>query len=333
MRVRAGSCSTRHRFVITSQYIGCAAATASDACRDGRNTDITNMSHEALNLDAQHVGRQRPGHLEMFTMRRSTASVPAGLLGLLFAGAAFADPGAPVPDLGVVQMSVQIGDEQFNSGVDFQLNWGEKIDPVTGQIKYVLWGDPVVLQTSDGSSLTIDNSWFDPDPVLSIAGSAINNSGSALSYSFTFNAPMSPALTGAINSSAFLNVGLTDVNGDGAVVRPLTGEPFMLRSFDTFGTGSGSDSISKNVDVGTALQIFAGSFPVASQIYSATGSLNCAIACTAMGARMSFVLSAGDNMSFNGLIQQTQVPVPAAFWLLGSGVAGLLGLRRRRVSA
>lgn len=267
-------------------------------------------------------------------MNRSNASVPASLLGLLFAGAALADPGAPAPDLGVVQMSVQIGDEQFDSGVDFQLNWGERVDPVTGQIKYVLWGEPVVLQTSDGSSLTIGNSWFDPDPVLSIAGSAINNSGSALTYSFSFNAPMSPALTGAITSSAFLNVGLTDVNGDGAIVRPLAGEQYMLRSFDTFGTGSSSDSISKNVDVGTALQIFAGSFPpVASQIYSATGALNCVIACTAMGARMSFVLSAGDNMSFNGLIQQTQVPVPAAFWLLGSGVAGLLGLRRRRVSA
>jgi hypothetical protein len=68
---------------------------------------------------------------------------------------------------------------------------------------------------------------------------------------------------------------------------------------------------------------------VVSQVYSATGALNCIIACTAMGARMSFVLSAGDNMSFNGVIRQTQVPVPAAFWLLGSGFAALLALRRR----
>jgi hypothetical protein len=263
-------------------------------------------------------------------MNGRTASVSAGLLGLLFAGAALADPGAQAPDLHGAQMSVQIGNETFDSGVDFDLDWGPKVDPVTGRTRYVLWGDPIVLRTSDDSSLTIDNSWFDPDPVLSIAGSAINNSGSALTYSFSFNAPMSPALTGAIISSAFLNVGLTDTNGDGAIVRPLTGEQHMLRSFDTFGTGDDSDSVSKNVDVGTALRIFAGSFPpVVSQVYSATGALNCIIACTAMGARMSFVLSAGDNMSFNGVIRQTQVPVPAAFWLLGSGFAALLALRRR----
>lgn len=267
-------------------------------------------------------------------MRSSDAWAPAGFLGLLFAGTVLAEPVAPPPDLGAVQMSVQIGEERFDSGVDFQLNWGQRLDPLTGQVKYVLWGDPVVLQTSDGSSLTIGNSWFDPDPVLSFAGSATNNSGSALSYSFSFNAPMSPALFGSITSSALMNVGLTDVNGDGAAVRPLTGEQYMLKSFDLFGSGAGSGSIGKDVDIGEALLIFANGSPqVTSAIYSDTGSLICATACTAMGARMSFVLSAGDNMSFNGVITQTQVPLPAAFWLLGSGVAGLYGLRRRRAVA
>ncbi len=267
-------------------------------------------------------------------MSRGNTLVSVTVLGLLFTGAAVAEPGAGDPNLGIVHMSVEIGDERFDSGTDFELDWGQQVDPVTGRTKYVLWGDPVVLETSDGSSLTIDNSWFDPDPVLSFAGSAINNSGGTLSYSFSFNAPMSPALLGSIDSSALMNVGLTDVNGDGAAVKPLTGEQYMLKSFDLFGSGAGSDSIGKDVDIGEALLIFANGSPqVTSAIYSDNGSLICATACTAMGARMSFTLSAGDNMSFNGVIKQTQVPVPAAFWLLGSGVAGLCGLRRRRVGA
>jgi hypothetical protein len=39
-----------------------------------------------------------------------------------------------------------------------------------------------------------------------------------------------------------------------------------------------------------------------------------------------------DNITLTGA-SLTQVPVPAAFWLLSSGLAGLAGLRRRRVAA
>ena len=264
-------------------------------------------------------------------MKQRIALIVSGLASIA-ALPALAESVVNAPDLGAVQMTVQIGAESFSSGIDFDLKWSTKVD-AAGNTRYVMWGDPVVLKTLNGSTLSIGNDWFDPDPVLSIAGSATNSGSTPLAFSFTFNAPMSPALTGNIASSAILNVGLTDVNGDGAVVAPLAGDTFMLHSSDAFGSGAGSGSISKNVDVGTSLQIAAGAFPVVSQIFSQTSSLNCVIACTVMSARMSFLLSAGDNMSFNGVVTQTQVPLPAGIWLLGSGALSLLGLRRRRSNA
>jgi len=235
----------------------------------------------------------------------------------------------PAPDLGLISMVVEIDNVRYDQ---LTLNWGTVTDPVTGATVYRLWNSPSIV-LSDGSSFTINSASFDPDPVLSLAGSAINNTANPLTFSFSFNAPMSPALLGGINSAALLHVGLTDVAGDGASVAPLAGDTNMLRSFDLFGA---SGSVSKNVDVGTALQLFAlGSAQIGGQDYSATGSLQCLVACTVMSARMSFVLSPGDNMSFNGVITQTAapVPLPAGIWFLGTGLAGLAGFRRRRAAA
>jgi hypothetical protein len=258
-------------------------------------------------------------------VKRYVAGTIAGLVGLsMLPESALAQTAPPPPDLSVVQMTVQIGNETFS---DIALNWGASTDPVTGKTIYQLWGSPPPLMTSDGSQFVIGGSWFDPDPVMFFSGSATNNSNAPLVFTFSFNAPMSPALLGSINSHAELGVTLTDGLNDGATVQGLAGSK-MLKSYDLFATGG---SISKNVDVGTAFSIFSGT---SGTTFMADNSLVCAVACTTMSAVMQFTLTAKDSVAFTGKVVQdvAPVPVPAAFWLLGSGIAGLMGMRRRRIA-
>jgi hypothetical protein len=52
-----------------------------------------------------------------------------------------------------------------------------------------------------------------------------------------------------------------------------------------------------------------------------------------MTVTLSFTLGPNSSFGMSGFVQQEPVPLPAAIWLLGSGVVGLFGLRRRRALA
>ena len=259
-------------------------------------------------------------------------------IGLLSAGAVTAAPSAGTPDFSAIQMTVAVQDlttgaNAFGSYGSEQ-DWISVLDKESGRVDYI-------LNTAPGATRLNDGSWgkfnagtaFDPDPMLLLAGSAVNNGTSSLLYTFSFNAPMSPALTGPITSSASLGITLTDGAGNGASLTRFGSDPYMLQSVDFFGSGASFGQVSKDVDVGSALQVFAGALsPTATQTFSKAGTLTCVIACTVMSARMSFVLSPGDAMSFSGLIAQNAapVPLPAAFWLLCSGLGALGTAARRR---
>ena len=45
---------------------------------------------------------------------------------------------------------------------------------------------------------------------------------------------------------------------------------------------------------------------------------------------MSFELTAGDTAEFTTNFEVTPVPVPAAVWLFGSGLLGLIGVAKRK---
>jgi hypothetical protein len=191
---------------------------------------------------------------------------------------------------------------------------------------------PVTWTTADGNTLSIDNASFDPDPVLVFSASATNNTGGPLTYSFAFNAPLIPALTGPVTSHAELGITLTDDGSGYAAVRATPGNNHILRSYDLYANGSG---ISKNVDIGPgdgilspALEIFAGT---SATTYSADSSLICVQQCVLMSAVLNFTLTARDAVGFSGKIVQTsEVPLPGALVLLGSGLAGLMGFAGRR---
>lgn len=253
-------------------------------------------------------------------MKLNAPQIVASLVVMSLAqGAGAAPVGQPI-DPNDVSMNVMIGNETFS---DIVLNWTASIDDVTKRTVYTLSGDPITLMATDGSSFTIGGAMFDPDPVLLFSASATNNSNSALTYSFSFNTPLSPALTGAINSHAELGVTLTDGLNNGASVQPLIGQGFMLKSYDLY---AGGGSVSKNVDVGTLFSIGSGT---AYNFYTADSTLFCAQSCTTMSSVLSFTLTGKDAVGFSGKVEQMPVPVPGALLLLSSGLFGLLGWRRR----
>jgi len=218
-------------------------------------------------------------------------------------------------------LSVQInGADASPSGA---IEWASSPD---NPAIYMLQG-AVTWTAADGSgSLTIDSgTWFDPDPVLAFSASATNSSGLPMLYSFAFNAPLAPNLTGAVDSHSELRVALTDGDHSPAnttYVLPTPGS-LMLTSYDFAGSGP----ISKNVDVGPAFYFDSTNQGLA--IFQKSSSLSCDQTCTQMSAQLSFYLSPHDSVGLSGLVEQTAVPLPAALPLLGSAL-GLLGLASGR---
>lgn len=220
-------------------------------------------------------------------------------------------------------ISASIGNESFFADLSAE-SWGTRKDDNGKVIYYLL--DQINFTAENGSTLTIGNAAFDPDPVLFFSANATNKTANPLAYSFSFNTPLLPNLTGKINSHAELGVTLTDGYDDGAQVQPLAGDNFMLKSWDLYGDGS---SVSKNVDIGTAFAIASGT---AGTNFSADNSLFCnpSDPCVTMSARLSFTLTAQDSVGFSGKVVQTPVPLPGAVWLFGSALLGLVGTRRKQ---
>jgi hypothetical protein len=195
---------------------------------------------------------------------------------------------------------------------------------------YTLAG-PVLARNNLGA-LVIKDAYAIPDPVLFFSASATNPTANPLTYTVAFSTPLTPNLLGLVDSHAELGVTLTDGLNDGATVQPAVLGGKMLTSFDLYADGA---SLSKNVDIGNLYSIVSG---VSNTTFSSDSSLVCGQACVTMSAVLSFTLTGKDAAAFSGKVVQVQnsdvqpVPLPAAVWLFGSGLAGVVALARRRMS-
>jgi hypothetical protein len=241
--------------------------------------------------------------MESALMKRGIRALAVGVLGLVCGlSSAVAAPVGPPINPADAQMRVTIGNQSFDNIV---LNWVAAQDEKTGGTVYSLTGGPITLTASDGG-------------------------GSLTAYSFSFNTPLSPALTGDVVSQAELGLTLTDGTSNGATVQPLVGQGTMLKSYDLYASGA---SVSKNVDIGTANSVLAGAVPsTAFALYTATSSLNCGQPCVTMSSVLSFTLTGNDSVGFSGKVTQTAVPLPAAVVLFGSALFGLFGAARARAT-
>jgi hypothetical protein len=216
-------------------------------------------------------------------------------------------------------MSVIIGGQAANPTTGVSWNYDVTADT------YTLAG-PVTYEVAGVGSLTIGNAQAIPDPLLLFSASATNLTANPLAYSFAFNTPLVPNLLGLVDSYAELGVTLTDGLNNGATVQPTVPGGKMLTSFDLYGNGT---PISKNVDVGDLFSILSGT---GTTTYTDTDSLTCSQACVTMSAILSFTLTGQDAVAFSGkVIQTSPVPVPAAMWLFGSGLASLIPMIRRQL--
>ncbi len=215
-------------------------------------------------------------------------------------------------------LSVTIGQEQFQAAPAWRYDPAEDLFSLA---------QPLTFTHSSGSTFTIQDAGAIPDPVLFFSASATNLASVPLAYSFAFNAPLTPSLLGPINSHAELGVTLTDGFNNGATVQPVVPGGSLLTSYDLFSNGS---PISKNVDIGSLFSILSGT---GTTTFSANGQLTCGQPCVTMSAILSFTLTPQDAAGFSGRVVQTPVPLPATFWLFGSGLAGLAGWTIRRKTA
>jgi hypothetical protein len=173
---------------------------------------------------------------------------------------------------------------------------------------------------------------FSADPVIVFSFAIVNSTGSTTDYSVSFTQHI-PALTGpnVVKSSLGLTVSDGSSNLGTATVSGVAGAPNL--AVTGLSENNGLTLQNMLVDVG-------GTGPYSSD--STTGTQTYAFSNAAhagptapgtgwnyMRTTLSFDLTAGDAAAFTGRAEINPVPVPAAVWLFGSALTGLVSLRRK----
>jgi hypothetical protein len=136
-----------------------------------------------------------------------------------------------------------------------------------------------------------------------------------------------------IGNSTLANTMLSTASGLGKDITKLTGAS-PANSFDAttkgiFGTPS-SQSLTNLTFYGAGVQMSGLALGSSSTLYAVTASPGTFVDGYSLG---TITLSAdGSTLSFVGNTGTQAVPLPAAVWLLGSGLVGLAGIGRRRAA-
>lgn len=195
------------------------------------------------------------------------------------------------------------------------------VDPKTGDISLAA---SQRFDLADGGFVSIDGLNGNADPILGFNASA--GTGSA-GNTFAFNFSLPIALSGPINANSSVSYSLTSLTATGAQIAPLFGNVVIAQEVDT--SVGGLAPLNKGVDVGSTFFFVGGPQTQNSPVYTASNTFNGNLAYDLMSVTVAFSLSANSNVGLSGFVQQTPVPVPAALWLFGSGLLGLLGVARR----
>ena len=187
--------------------------------------------------------------------------------------------------------------------------------------------NPVSKTDVDGNRVSIDTMNGDIDPILGFGvGASTGSTGST--FGFIFNRPI--ALQGLINADSSVSYSLSSLSSAGAQVAPVVGSN-IVSAFEVDTSVGGLPSLNKGVDVGNTFFFLGGPATQNSPVYTASNTFTGNLAYDLMTVKVDFSLSADSTVGMSGFVQQAAVvPVPAAVWLFGSGLLGLVGMARRK---
>jgi hypothetical protein len=190
----------------------------------------------------------------------------------------------------------------------------------------IILSNPVDI-VGDGYTVSLDMNG-NIDPLLGFGLGATNTSGALKTFAFAFSLPLG-GLTVPIATASDLGTSLTAFTSAGGSVFPTLGIGKIVDSQDI--VLSPFSSVDKGVDVGAGLST--GVMGTVLSHESATGLITTGGPYDLMSVVVAFGLTDQTGVGFSGYVQQSfgqaSIPVPAAVWLFGSGVVGLIVVARR----
>lgn len=160
------------------------------------------------------------------------------------------------------------------------------------------------------------------DPTISFTHSFSNLGNAPVLVGFAFGPVATGINVGSTNVFASQGVSLTDSNQSGAasIAAALAGGDMMENFADanTWGVNPAFAPVGvPGFTASNSVNVLFGNFPATNNLFS---------------ERVAYMLSAGDFVGMTGLCRYDPVPLPPSAFLLGSGLLGLVGLRRFRKS-
>jgi hypothetical protein len=186
----------------------------------------------------------------------------------------------------------------------------------------IAFGDP-----TDGATVTTFDDSIQAlfDPVITSAIGFVDY-GAPSSISLSVAAPLAPPITTVATGSLSISGSFADGAADGGSATP-------------FGTSLIAQATIEGIGVADAGPAAVFSSPA--DVYG-PHTVNYKFDCTALGdgqcdsfdLQVSFTGSGGDDaISFTARHEINPIPVPAAVWLFGSGLLGMVGIARRKKAA
>jgi len=223
------------------------------------------------------------------------------------------------------QLTIDVGTNSFDA-MDMS-TWGSATGKVNTPVDN---GDGSTTMSGDMSMLNMWNfNWmltFEADPFVMLVIDITNTSAGTMTFGLNATTPVSPAISPASIMDGWMDGTVTDSSGNGSAT---------LGTFSTF-------AMYEALIDGTGQQQLA---PAGSSVTCSSGGGGCsgtflfpltfgptggpAVAGN-IGINNIFTLTAGDTVHLESYFQVTAVPVPAAVWLFGSGLLGLIGISRRK---
>jgi|GEM_PF-3172663 len=189
-------------------------------------------------------------------------------------------------------------------------------------------GGGIMWITPNGNQIMLNSLGGNADPLLSFGLGATTKSSGA-TFAFAFDLPI--ALSGPINTASSVSYSLTSNTSAGAQISGIGGNK-VVQSWDVDTSVGGLPDLNKGVDVGDTYFHTGGPATSNSPVYKANSSIIGQLAYDQMAVQVAFKLSPNSSVGISGYVSQTPVPIPAAAWLLISGL-GMVAACRRRLSA